>query len=69
MFEIIMLFAFLFTASSQMLPRKHHSNKLTAGETNLGKKKQSKALQQSVKKLERNRGKVKRRNRDCAYAA
>ena len=38
MFEIIMLFAFLLAATSQLLPSKHASNRLTARKTGHGKK-------------------------------
>jgi hypothetical protein len=69
MFEIIMLFAFLLVATSQLLPSKHASNRLTAGKTDHGKKKQREPLQQSAKKSEKNPGNAKRRNRDYAYAA
>jgi hypothetical protein len=69
MFEIIMLFAFLLAATSQLLPSKHASNRLTARKTGHGKKKQRDPLQQAAKRSEKNRGNAKRRNRDYAYAA
>jgi len=69
MFEIIMLFAFLLAATSQLLPRKHTSNRLAAGKTDQGKKKQREPLQQPAKRLEKNRGNAKRRDHDYVYAA
>jgi hypothetical protein len=69
MFEIIMLFAFLLAGTSQLLPGKHASNRLTTRKTDNGKKKQREPLQQSAKSSEKNRGNAKRRNRDYAYAA
>jgi hypothetical protein len=49
MFEIIMLFAFLLAVTSQLLPNKHASNRLTARKTDHDKKKQGELLQQSAK--------------------
>jgi hypothetical protein len=69
MFEIIMLFAFILAATSQLLPGKHASNRLTARKTGHDKKKQREPLQQSAKRSEKNRGNAKRRNRDYADAA
>ena len=69
MFEIIMLFAFLLAATSQLLPDKHTSNSMTARKTDHGKKKQREILQLSAKRSGTNPGKAKRRNRDYAYAA
>ena len=69
MFEIIMLFAFLLAASSQLLPGKHASNRLTARKTDHGKKNQRELLQKPAKRSELNRGNAKRRDRDYAYAA
>jgi hypothetical protein len=69
MFEIIMLFAFLLAASSQLLPGKHASNKLTARKTDHSKKNQRGLLQKPAKRSEQNRGNAKRRDRDYAYAA
>ena len=69
MFEIIMLFAFLLVATSQLLPSKHASNRVAARKTDHGKKKRREPLQQSVKRSDNNRGNAKRRNRDYAYAA
>ena len=69
MFEIIMLFAFLLAATSQLLPCKHAGNRLTTRKTDHGKKKQRELLQQSVKRSGKNPGNAKRRNRDYAYAA
>jgi hypothetical protein len=69
MFEIIMLFAFLLAVTSQLLPSKHASNRLTARKTDHGKKKQHELLQQSIKRSEKNPGNAKRRNRHYAYAA
>jgi hypothetical protein len=69
MFEIIMLFAFLLVATSQLLPIKHTNNRLAARKTDHGKKKQRELLQQSAKMSEKNPGNAKRRNRDYAYAA
>ena len=69
MFEIIMLFAFLLAASSQLLPGKHASNGLTARKTDRSKKNQRGLLQKPAKRSEQNRGNAKRRNRDYVYAA
>ena len=69
MFEIIMLFAFLLAATSQLLPRKHASNRLTARKKGHGKKKRLEPLYQSAKRSELNRGNAKRRNRDYVFAA
>ena len=69
MFEIIMLFAFLLAATSQLIPRKHASNRVTARKTARGKKKQRELLQKPAKRSEQNRGNAKRRNRDYVYAA
>ena len=69
MFEIIMLFAFLLAATSQLLPGKHATNSMTARKTDHGKKKQRELLQKAAKRSEKNRGKAKRRDRDYAYAA
>ena len=69
MFEIIMLFAFLLAATSQLLPSKPARNRLTARKKGRGKKKQRELLQQTAKRLEKNMGNAKRRNRDYAYAA
>ena len=55
MFEIIMLFAFLLVATSQLLPCKHASNRLTARKTGHGKKKQRELLQKSAKRSEKTR--------------
>jgi hypothetical protein len=69
MFEIIMLFAFLLVATSQLLPSKHTSNRLAARKTGHSKKKQCEPLQQSAKRSGKNLGNAKRRNLDYAYAA
>jgi len=69
MFEIIMLFAFLLVATSQLLPSKHASDRLAARKTGHGKKKQREPLQQSAKRSGKNRGNAKCRNRDYAVAA
>ena len=69
MFEIIMLFAFLLAATSQLLPGKHASSRLTARKTGQGKKKPRGLLQKAAKRSEQNRGNEKRRHRDYAYAA
>ena len=69
MFEIIMLFAFLLAATSQLFPRKHASNRLTVRKTGQDEKKRREPLHQSAKRSEQNRGNAKRRNRDYAYAA
>ena len=49
MFEIIMLFAFLLVATSQLLPSKHTSNRLAARKTDHGKKKRREPLQKLSK--------------------
>ena len=69
MFEIIMLFAFLLAATSQLIPRKHASNRVTVRKTGHGKKKRREPLHRSAKRSELNRGKAKRRKRDYAFAA
>ena len=69
MFEIIMLFAFLLAASSQLLPGKHASNGLTARKTDHSKKNQRGLLQKPAKRSEKNLENPKRRNRDYVYAA
>ncbi len=69
MFEIIMLFAFLLVATSQLLPGKQASNRLAARKTGHGKKKQHELLQQAAKRSKKNPGNAKRRNHDYAYAA
>ncbi len=69
MFEIIMLFAFLLAATSQLLPGKHTSNRLAARKTDHGNKKQRELLQQPAKRSGINLGNAKRRNHNYAYAA
>ena len=69
MFEIIMLFAFLVVATSQLLPCKPASNRLTPRKMDHGKKKQPGLLQKPAKSSDRNRGKAKRRDRNYACAA
>jgi len=69
MFEIIMLFAFLLAATSQLLPRKHANNRVTTRKTDHSKKNQRGLLQKPAKRSEQNRGNAKRRNRDYVYAA
>ena len=70
MFETTMLLAFLLAATSQLIPRKRDSNRLTSRETDhRKKKKQHKPLQKSAKRLDKCRGNAKRRDRDHVYAA
>ena len=69
MFEIILLFAFLLAATSQLLPNKHAGNRLAAKQTEQDKKNQRGPSRQSAKKTGKNRGNAKSRNRDYAYAA
>ncbi|MDG5466709.1 hypothetical protein P9J64_00070 [Deltaproteobacteria bacterium IMCC39524] len=69
MFEIIMLFAFLLAATSQLFPRKHANNRVTARKTAQGKKKRREPLHRSAKRSELNRGNAKRRTRDYVFAA
>jgi hypothetical protein len=69
MFEIIMLIAFLMAGTSQLLPDKQVRNNQTVRKTGHVKKKQSKQLQQETKRLQKKRGKAKRRDLDYAYAA
>ena len=69
MFEIIMLFAFLLAATSQLLPNNPAGNRLASKKTEHGKNKQRALTRQSAKRSEKNRGNAKRRNRDYACAA
>ena len=69
MFEIFMLFAFLLAATSQLLPSKDPNNRLMARIKGHGKKKQRGRLQKSAKRLEKNRGNTKCRDRHYTYAA
>lgn len=69
MFETTMLLAFLLAATSQLIPRKRDSNRLTSRETDHSKKKQHKPMQKSAKRLDKCRGNAKRRDRDHVYAA
>ena len=69
MFEIIMLFAFLLAATSQLLPGKHASNRLTAKKTGHGKKDQNESVQKPAKRSGKSLLNAKRRNRNYAVAA
>jgi hypothetical protein len=69
MFEIIMLIAFLMAGSSQFLPGKQASDKMTVKKTGHVKTKRSEQLQQRTKRSQKKRGNAKRRNRNYAYAA
>jgi hypothetical protein len=69
MFEIILLFAFLLAATSQLLPSKQARNRLTARKKGRCKKKQRELLQPTAKRLEKKMANAKRRNHDYAYAA
>ena len=69
MFEIILLFAFLLAATSQLLPSKQTRNRLTARKKGRYKKKQRELLQPTAKRLEKKMANAKRRNHDYAYAA
>ena len=58
MFEIIMLLAFLWAATSQLLPRKHTDNGLRAGKQPRQKKSTEPAAR--YKKIRRTKGKRKK---------
>ncbi len=68
MFEIIMLLAFLWAATSQLLPRNHAGDWLKSRKTTHGKKNQQK-LQRSTKRSGEPRVNAKSRNCNYAHAA
>ncbi len=67
MFEMIMLLAFLWAATSQLLPRKQANNRLEGKEPH--DKKNQPSLQRATKKSAEPRVKAKPRNGHYAHAA
>jgi len=67
MFEIIMLLAFLWAATSQLLPRNHGGDWLKSRKATHGKKQQT--LQRSTKRSGEPRVNAKSRNCNYAHAA
>ena len=69
MFEIIMLFAFLWAATSQLLPGKRVTTRVSCRKTGPDKKDRKRHLHAASQKTEKKPVKAKSRNHNYACAA